>query len=261
MVVIPPLSLSPTPEPEIPIDDDRLQAILDELELDLTAAAAERIKAQAQARTRQPSVSRQTPPRSSVVPVQEAARAPSVQPAARAPSVAPARRHSPAVMPSSQPLHSKPNLQPVKGITIYAAVLRNLYGLKVSDVIGKDGNCMFRAMAYHLTGSQGLHMEVRIRAINWLQRHPAILLGFAAQGEGHFSAASYLSNMARPGEWGDEIMLMAIAQAYNTSIMVYSGRDPTTGDSNATVYPHNAPGPHYGLFHLIKSQHYELLLP
>lgn len=250
VVVLPALSTSPSPEPTVApgtFDDARIQAILDELELDLAAEAAERIKAHA--RSRLPSA---TPPRSSVV---------QDQTTSRAPSVAPARRRSPAVMPSSQPLHSKPNLQPVKGITIYAAVLRNLYGLKVSNVIGKDGNCMFRAMAYHLTGSQGLHMEVRIRAINWLQRNPAILLGFAAQGEGHFSAASYLSNMARPGEWGDEIMLMAIAQAYNASIMVYSGRDPTTSDSNATIYPHNAPGPHYGLFHLIKSQHYELLFP
>jgi len=120
---------------------------------------------------------------------------------------------------------------------------------------------MFRAMAFHLTGNQGMHHQVRIKAINWLQRNPSILLAFAAQGEGHFSAATYLANMARPGEWGDEIMLMAISQAYNISIMVYSGQDADTGSFNSTIYPHNAPGPHYGLCHLATSQHYELLFP
>ncbi len=88
-------------------------------------------------------------------------------------------------------------------------------------------------------------MEVRKQAINWLKQNPDILLGFAAQGEGHFSAPTYLANMARPGEWGDEIMLMAISQAYNVSILVSSGRDPETGDFNVTIYPHNATGPHY----------------
>lgn len=278
-VDLPPLSLSPSPEPDISIDNDRLQAILDELELDLAAAAAEHIKVQAQGRTRQPSVPRQTPPQPSVAPVQPAARAPlvapahmvpiqqaprrspSVQQAARVPSVAPVHHPTPAAMPSSQPLDSKPNLHPVRGITVPPVVLTTIYRLKASIVIGKDGNCMFRAMAYHLTGNQNLHMEVRTRAIDWLQRNPAILMGFAAQGEGHFSAASYLSNMARPGEWGDEIMLMAIAQAYSISIMVYSGIDTATGVHNATVYPHDAPGPHYGLIHIRKTQHYELLYP
>ena len=132
--------------------------------------------------------------------------------------------------------------------------------LKVSNVIGTDGNCMFRAMAYHLTGNQDLHMEVRMKAINWLQRNPGIL-AFAAHGDGHFSAATYLANMAKPGMWGDEIMIMAIAQAYDVSIMVYSGRDPQTGEYHATTYPHNATGPHCGLWHLTRSQHYELLFP
>ncbi|MBM4932731.1 hypothetical protein HYO31_22350 [Vibrio parahaemolyticus] len=138
-------------------------------------------------------------------------------------------------------------------------MVRTLYNLKLSNFIGANGNCMFRAMAYHLTGSQDNHHTVRIRAINWLICNPSILMVFAAQGEGHFSAASYLSNMARPGEWGDEIMLMAIAQAYNISIMVYSGRDLETGDHNATIYPHDAPGPHYGLIHARRTQHYELV--
>lgn len=82
-----------------------------------------------------------------------------------------------------------------------------------------------------------------------------------AQGDGHLSAATYLANMAKPGTWGDEIMLMAIAHAHSISIMVYSGIDPGTGSSHATIYPHHADGPHYGLYHLARSQHYELLFP
>jgi len=169
---------------------------------------------------------------------------------------------SPAVtLPSSQPLQTKPLLHTVHGIPVLAATLHNLYGLKVSNMIGKDGNCMFRAMAYHLTGNQANHFTVRMKALSWLQRNPDILLAFAAQGDGHLSAATYLANMAKPGTWGDEIMLMAIAHAHSISIMVYSGIDPGTGSSHATIYPHHADGPHYGLYHLARSQHYELLFP
>ncbi|PWY96812.1 hypothetical protein BCV70DRAFT_152195, partial [Testicularia cyperi] len=79
---------------------------------------------------------------------------------------------------------------------------------------------MFRAMAYHLYNNMGSHMQVRRQALNWLERNMDILTAFAAQGEGHFSATEYLANMSQPGEWGDEIMLMAIAGAYSISIMV-----------------------------------------
>jgi len=169
---------------------------------------------------------------------------------------------SPAItLPSSQPLHTWPHLHAIQGVTQVAATLRNLYNLKVSNFISKDGNCMFRAMAYHLTSSQANHMEVRMKALHWLQCNPDILLAFAAQGDGHLSAAAYLANMAKPGTWGDEIMLMAIAKAYNVSIMVFSGIDPLTGDQHATVYPHDAEGLQYGLYHLARSQHYELLFP
>lgn len=227
-VVLIPACSSPPPPP-VALDNDldpAMEAILEELALDL-----------AQAR-------------------------PQPAPVAANPAPAPVAA-APAQMPSSQPLDARPNLRPVHGLTgsDVAATLRALYNLKVSALIARDGNCMFRAMSYHLTGSQSLHMEVRKQAINWLKQNPDILLGFAAQGEGHFSAPTYLANMARPGEWGDEIMLMAISQAYNVSILVSSGRDPETGDFNVTIYPHNATGPHYGLCHIVKSQHYELLFP
>lgn len=169
--------------------------------------------------------------------------------------------HSPTpVMPLSQPLRAKPMLHPVIGETWQHVVLRTLFNLKVSMLIKKDGNCLFRAMAHHLYGNQSLHIEVRRSAIEWLEHNPG-LLKFAAQGEGHFSASAYLANMAKPGEWGDEIMLMAISQAYHASIMVFFGQDASTSGFNSTVYPHDAPGPHYGLMHISKMQHYELLYP
>lgn len=169
--------------------------------------------------------------------------------------------HSPTpVMPSSQPLRAKPLLNPVIGETWQHVVLRTVFNLKASLYINKDGNCMFRAIAYHLYGDQHAHMEVRRSALDWLQHNPGIL-AFAAQGEGHFSASAYLANMANPGEWGDEIMLIAIAQAYNASIMVFSAINTDTQEFNATVYPHDAPGPHYALVHIRDMQHYELLYP
>ena len=218
-------------------DDSELQAMLDDLDQELGLAASHSV---------------------TLPPERPAAPALSPNPF-REVTASPARSLS-LVMPSVQRVQDRPNLRTVKGVSVLAAVIRNLYGLKVSNVIGTDGNCMFRAMAYHLTGNQDLHMEVRMKAINWLQRNPGIL-AFAAHGDGHFSAATYLANMAKPGMWGDEIMIMAIAQAYDVSIMVYSGRDPQTGEYHATTYPHNATGPHCGLWHLTRSQHYELLFP
>ena len=149
----------------------------------------------------------------------------------------------------------------MQGIYRVAAILKGLYSLQVSNIIERDGNCMFRAMSFHLFGKQTRHLTVRTNAIAWLKANMDILHAFAAQGDGHFSADQYLDRMAKPGEWGDEIMLMAITQAYQVSIMVNSGYDDATGDFIATVYPHDASGPHCGLMFLANSQHYEIVFP
>ena len=218
-------------------EDEMVRSVLEELELALGLSPAP------QQPSSEPIPVLQEPAQESISVPQQ----PSASPAA------------PVRLPSSQQLLQKPNLWHLEGLPPAQIIIRRLYNVKISLVIQGDGNCMFRAMSYHLYGDQDSHMAVRQAAIAWLQANLDTLHAFAAQGDGHFSAEQYLSRMSKYGEWGDEIMLMAIAQAHNVSIMVQAGLDESVGEFIGTIYPHDAPGPHCGLMFLAVNQHYQLM--
>ena len=139
-------------------------------------------------------------------------------------------------------------ITPTANIT-HSNKLRGMYGHRVSKVIVGDGNCMFRAMSFHLYNTQDRHMTVRSKAVHYLRQHPETL---------NFDVDSnYLTIMEKEGTWGDEIMLQAIAAVYNISIFVYSAS--SSQQRYSVTYPHSAPGPHYGLFFFQAHQHYEVL--
>jgi organic hydroperoxide reductase OsmC/OhrA len=71
--------------------------------------------------------------------------------------------------------------------------------------------------------------------------------------------ADYLLNMDQEGTWGDELMLQAIAAAFKISLHVFPGASLEKGVQYSATYPASAPGPHYGLFFIQTSQHYEIL--
>ncbi|KDD76817.1 hypothetical protein H632_c95p0 [Helicosporidium sp. ATCC 50920] len=82
-----------------------------------------------------------------------------------------------------------------------------------------DGNCLFRAVASNLLGSQERHAEVRVRCVEHVKRHPADFAPFLGDELGE-----YLRGMARAGTWGDELMLRAACETYHVVISVITSQ-------------------------------------
>jgi len=91
------------------------------------------------------------------------------------------------------------------------------YGLRAREIKG-DGACQFRAVADQLYGDQGLHAEVRRRAVAQLEARPDMYAGFAV-GE---SFGEYVQRMSEPDTWGDNLSLQAIADSYDIQVCIMS---------------------------------------
>jgi len=86
--------------------------------------------------------------------------------------------------------------------------------LAIQDVVG-DGACQFRAASAVLHGTQEEHNVVRAKAVAELIKHPTRYCKFV---EGDYNA--FCRRAALPSEWGDNITLQAIANAYEVTFVV-----------------------------------------
>ena len=97
--------------------------------------------------------------------------------------------------------------------------------------IGGDGNCLFRAMSFIITGSEGQHFEIRTSIIAHMLNIPELLTGRGADGHnnylsyyhgGYRSVEIYLArtNMANEGAWGTDLEMSLLAHMLD--IVVYS---------------------------------------
>ena len=73
-----------------------------------------------------------------------------------------------------------------------------------------DGNCLFRALSYVITGSEQQHIEVRNSLLSYMSSIEAYLVGYGEDGHynylqpfGHTTVQSYIdsSGMDRSGTW------------------------------------------------------------
>ena len=100
--------------------------------------------------------------------------------------------------------------------------------LKISKPLGTpseliqtsaDGNCLFRALSYVITGRQVYHSQMRARIVNHMKHIENFLLPHI-----NSSLDSYLANsqMARNGVWGTEIEILSAASLLSTDIFIYT---------------------------------------
>jgi hypothetical protein len=84
-----------------------------------------------------------------------------------------------------------------------------------------DGNCLFHAAAKGLNHVEGHqiydHSMLRAEAVNYIESHREEFRSFL-HGE---EIEKYIAKMRRPGTWGDNLVLAALAKALNTTISVY----------------------------------------
>ena len=115
------------------------------------------------------------------------------------------------------PLRRQPSSQEV---AVGAERLRQrlrAFGLREKP-IRPDGACQFRALADAIYGDQELHAEVRERALALLRAQKERFVGFVEEE----SWEQYMQRMARIDEWGDNLTLQSLADAFDVDINVIS---------------------------------------
>jgi hypothetical protein len=83
------------------------------------------------------------------------------------------------------------------------------YGVEERSV-WSDGNCQFASASDQLFGSPSRHAEVRAAAVAQLRKEPERYSPFVAGWDFN----DYTNSMSRHREWGDNVTLQAIADAY-----------------------------------------------
>jgi hypothetical protein len=131
---------------------------------------------------------------------------------------------------------------------------------KIHKIKG-DGNCLFRALSYAITGSQGYHKEVRENVINHMKNIETLLLPHMKNKP----LNSYLdsSRMANTDSWGTDVEIIAASSLLSTDIYVdtkvgkgdifkwqtfsesmQNGSEP---NNTCAIYLQNTNGDHYDI--------------
>jgi hypothetical protein len=86
-------------------------------------------------------------------------------------------------------------------------------------MITGDGNCLFRALSYFLTGRQTYHMILRQKIVDHVNSIEHVLRPHMNSSVDHYLATS---NMRNSGVWGTDIEIFAATSLFNVDIYVYS---------------------------------------
>ena len=98
-------------------------------------------------------------------------------------------------------------------------------GLSVREVVG-DGNCMFRAVADQIDGSDATHAVWRRRVCRHMAAVPDDFAPFVVFEDGDeeedSSFDAYLARMRSPGEWGGHLELRALVDCAACDVVVHN---------------------------------------
>ncbi|KAF8820396.1 OTU family cysteine protease [Cardiosporidium cionae] len=81
-----------------------------------------------------------------------------------------------------------------------------------------DGNCLFRAASWNLFGTETSHRFVRKCAVERMKTHPDDYQIFFSPDSNDFS--NYLRQLSLAGNWGDELCVRAIADAFSCTVHI-----------------------------------------
>ncbi len=80
--------------------------------------------------------------------------------------------------------------------------------IRLKDVTG-DGNCLFRAFADQVDGTENTHMIMREEACKYMVAHQEFFEPFLDEEEdGSFK--NYIALMKKNGEWGGHLQIQAL---------------------------------------------------
>jgi len=116
-----------------------------------------------------------------------------------------------------------------------------LYGLKEKAKIKGDGNCQFASCADQLFDDPDKCTEVRQEVVKWLKKNQhyrlpnGTTIGDYLQTEFFPTWNDYVDYMSQDKIWGDHFTLLAIAEVYQTKIVIVSSMDVDPGIDPFTV--------------------------
>jgi len=87
--------------------------------------------------------------------------------------------------------------------------------------MGRDGNCMFRAISDQVYGNEEYHNIIREKCMDYLLIERDFFSQFVEGGNKEFD--NYIKMKRKSGVWGDDVELQAISEIYNRPIEIYSG--------------------------------------
>ncbi|CAD7924122.1 unnamed protein product, partial [Amoebophrya sp. A120] len=89
--------------------------------------------------------------------------------------------------------------------------------------VGDDGNCMFRAIAHAVLGSEERHGESRAAAVAQLRQSPETYRRFLSGPDVDWN--SYTAKMEQDKTWGDQVCLAAAATHYDCVFTLITNYD------------------------------------
>jgi hypothetical protein len=92
----------------------------------------------------------------------------------------------------------------------------------MEDIPAEEGNCQFEALAVWHYGSRDSYHVIKEAIIQELLDEPSVYdVGYLEEGE---SLSDYIRRLQDPtlNEWGCEITLLAMANAFNVNVIVLS---------------------------------------
>ena len=117
---------------------------------------------------------------------------------------------------------------------------------------------MFTAFAIALGDIHNTHKTMRRAAIQWSRANKEILLPFLPDNY-NGDINWYLRDMAKPKEYGDNLMLEALCRAHNVLVAVLN-RDPQTGEMEWSLVGDSTGEETERLGLYLSGEHYENLV-
>ena len=105
--------------------------------------------------------------------------------------------------------------------------LRNVQG---------DGNCLFRALSYVVTGSEAQHMEILNGIISYMLSIEPLLAGYDSTGHANYlvpfnfsTVQQYINNsdMARSGTWGTDLEMICFCHMFSVNLYSFQADSNT----------------------------------
>ena len=86
---------------------------------------------------------------------------------------------------------------------------------KLKKIIG-DGNCLFRALAYFIYGTEDFHAVVRQQLVDFVGKNKQVFKPYVLSG----TIDTHLQHMKYNREWGTQVELHAVATLFQKKVFV-----------------------------------------